>query len=237
MSQTISPVRYGDGSISNLTELSHKVNLSLTGDLSGQVYVPTTDTFFTVHNNQNVISEIDRTGALIRTITCSSCGDTEDITLISSTSDGSGGYNHTFMISTEAPTSNNLIFRVTIGMNTTTVNASDSFNTGISSPSNDGLESIAYDQARNQFYVALEGDSTPPARLYKVVLPGSGQNATSTQICTNLGSLSTYVNDISGLDYSNTVDNKLLYVLSHESDKMYQIDITDTANCGTPAPV
>lgn len=58
-----SPTRYGDYSLasSSLQQVRAKTNLALSStDLSGHVYVPTTDTFFTVHNSQNAIKEITR---------------------------------------------------------------------------------------------------------------------------------------------------------------------------------
>ncbi len=234
VSTATTSTRYGNYNISNLTELSHKQNLALTGDLSGHVYVPTTDTLFTVHNNQNVITEITRSGVAVRTITCTACGDIEDITLVSSVASTTfSGYDHTFMISTEDFTSNSRIFRVVIASSGAyTVNDDTYFETGITHAANDGLESIAYDSVRDQYYVATEGDSSPPPHLYKVTL-GSGHSSTATEICTNLA-FADYVTDISGLDYATSTQT--LFVLSHESDEMYQIDLSNTTTCATPAP-
>lgn len=63
ISEYTTPIRYGDYSLAStsLYQIQAKTDLALTEtDLSGQVYVPTTDTFFTVHNSQDRITEITR---------------------------------------------------------------------------------------------------------------------------------------------------------------------------------
>ena len=246
VSNSTTTTRWGDFSLNHVTELSHKVNLGITGDLSGQVYVPTTDTLFTVHNNQNIISEVTRSGSLVRTITCSSCNDIEDITLVSSVaSTTAGGYDHTFMISTEDVDINNLqIFRVVIhSTGAVTVNRNDYFSTGIAASStNDGLEGIAYNANTDTYFVSVEGQATQTTRprLYEVTL-GSGHSATSVPVCTNINFRdyltedntvpygNTSYADISGLDFSTSTNR--LYVISHKADKILEVDVANRNSC------
>ncbi len=250
VSEAATTTRYGDYSLGHLTELSHRTNLALTvTDLSGQVYVPTTNTLFTVHNNQNKITEVTPEGVTVRTITCSSCGDIEDITLVSSVaSTTAGGYDHTFMISTEDVDIANLqIFRVVIhSTGAVTVNRNDYYSTGIAAAAtNDGLEGIAYNSNTGTYFVSVEGQATQSTqpRIYEVTL-GSGHSASAVQVCSNLNfrnyltedntvayGNTTYA-DISGLDYVPSVDR--LYVISHKSDKIIEIDVSNRSSCSTP---
>ncbi len=249
VSEATTTTRYGDYNISNLATTTNKQDLSITGDLSGVAYVPTTDTLFTIHNNQNVIHEVTRAGVNVRTITCSSCNDAEDITLVSSVASTTvGGYDHTFLISTEdVDTTNHQVFRVVIhSTGAATVNRTTYYSTGISSSpyTNNGLEGVAYNSNTGHFYAALEGqqNDTGEPKLYEVT-PGNiaTHSATNQRICTNLNfrdytttdatrfPASPGYADISGLYYEAT--NNHLYVLSHMGDKMLELDISDTSNC------
>lgn len=247
ISNSTTSTRYGDYALNHLTELSHRVDLSLTvTDLSGQVYVPTTDTLFTVHNNQSKITEVDRSGNTVRTITCSGCGDIEDITLVSSVASSTvGGYDHTFMISTEDVDINNLqIFRVVIhSTGAVTVNRNDYYSTGLKADAtNDGLEGIAYNSNTDTYFVSVEGQATQSTqpKIYEVTL-GSGHNTSTTTVCSNLN-FRTYLTedntvaygntayaDISGLDYVPSVNR--LYVISHKGDEILEVDVSNRNSC------
>lgn len=252
VSQATTSTRYGDYNIANLATTTNKQNLSLTGDLSGVAYVPTTDTLFTIHNNQNVIHEVTRAGVSLRTITCSACNDAEDITLVSSVaSTTAGGYDHTFMISTEdVDTTNHQIFRVVIhSTGAATVDRTKYYSTGISSGAvaNSGLEGIAYNPNNGYFFAAAEGQESSAGvpgipKLYEVVTGNiATHSATSRQICTNIDwAAQTLTNssefpasagysDISGLYFEPS--NNHLYVLSHLADKMLEVDVTSTSSC------
>lgn len=252
VSQATTSTRYGDYNIANLATATNKQNLALTGDLSGVAYVPTTDTLFTIHNNQNVIHEVTRAGVSLRTITCSACNDAEDITLVSSVASTTvGGYDHTFMISTEdVDTTNHQIFRVVIhSTGAATVNRTNYFSTGISSGAvtNSGLEGIAYNPNNGYFFAAAEGQESSAGvpgipKLYEVVTGNiATHSATGTQICTNINwAAQTLTNasefpasagysDISGLYFEPS--NNHLYVLSHLADKMLEVDVTSTSSC------
>lgn len=252
VSQATTSTRYGNYDISALSTTTNKQNLSITGDLSGVAYVPTTDTLFTIHNNQNVIHEVTRAGVNVRTITCSACNDAEDITLVSSVASTTvGGYDHTFLISTEdVNTLNHQVFQVVIhSTGAATVNRTKYYSTGISSGAvtNSGLEGVAYNSNNGYFFAAAEGQESSAGvpgtpKLYEVV-PGniSTNSAASTQICTNINFATLTLNDaslfpaspgysdISGLYFEPT--NNHLYVLSHIADKMFEIDVTSTSSC------
>ncbi len=252
VSQATTSTRYGDYDIDNLATTTNKQNLSITADLSGLVYVPTTDTLFTIHNNQNVIHEITRAGVNVRTITCSACNDAEDITLVSSVASTTvGGFDHTFLISTEdVNTLNHQVFQVVIhSTGAATVNRTNYYSTGISSGAvtNSGLEGVAYNPNNGYFFAAAEGQESSTGvpgtpKLYEVV-PGNiaSHSASNTQICTNLNfttiaandnalfPVSSGYSDISGLYFEPS--NNHLYVLSHIADKMFEIDVTSTSSC------
>ncbi len=244
--------RYGDYNISNLSTTTNKQDLSLTSDLSGVAYVPTTDTLFTIHNNQNIIHEVTRAGVNVRTITCTSCNDAEDITLVSSIASSTvGGFDHTFLISTEdVDTTNHQVFRVVIhSTGAATVNRTNYYSTGISSGAvtNSGLEGVAYNSNNGYFFAAAEGQESSAGvpgipKIYEVV-PGNiaTHSAVSTQICTNINfaaltltnaslfPASSGYSDISGLYFEPS--NNHLYVLSHLADKMFEVDVTSTSTC------
>jgi uncharacterized protein YjiK len=187
---------------------------------SGISFVPTTETLFMVRNSRDQIKEYSTQGVLLRTITCSACGDIEGITLIASTPNGQGGFNHTFMISTEDA---GKIFRVTIpSTGTTTVTAADFYNTGITHGTNLGLEGIAYNAQLDTYYVVREKTSTG---VFAVSL-GANNLASSSQICTNVN-FGSYMTDMSDVTYIQNT----LYVLSHESAKVVALDISNPTNC------
>jgi uncharacterized protein YjiK len=186
---------------------------------SGVAYVPTTDTLFMVRNSRDQIKEVSLSGSILRTITCSTCGDIEGIALVGSVDDGNGGYNHTFMISTEDA---GKIFRVTIpSAGAATVNAADYYNTGISHGLNTGLEGVAYDATAGKYYVARE--KTPA--LYEVTL-GASSTATSAQICANIN-IGSIVTDLSDLAFAGNT----LFVLSHEGVRVIAVDVSNPASC------
>jgi len=216
--------------LTKLTRLITNKDLTASEDnYSGVAYVSTTNTIFIVRNSRDEIKEYSIDGTLLRTITCSSCGDIEGITLISSVSNGSGGYNHTFMISTEDYTANARIFRVIIpSSGSATVDATTYWQTGITHGSNLGLEGIAYNASTSKYYVNTEKTNI---KLYEVTL-GSAPSATSNEICTNLNwaSLAT---DVSDLAYHDDI----LYALSHESQKLIPINIASTTNCIAGSPL
>lgn len=252
ISHATTSTKYGDYNLDHLATTTNKANLSITSDLSGIAYVPTTNTLFTIHNNQNVIHEIALDGTNIRTITCSSCNDAEDITLVSSVASSTvGGYDHTFLISTEdGSTTSHQVFQVIIhSTGSVTVNRTNYYSTSISSSpaTNNGLEGVAYNSNTGHFYAALEGqelsDNSPGIPKIYEVTPGniSTHSASSAQICTNIDWASEMItnssefpaspgrSDISGLYFEPT--NNHLYVLSHMADKLVEVDITDTSDC------
>ncbi len=230
VSQVATTTRYGDYNVRHLDTITANSDLSLAVNSSGIAYVPTTGTLFIVHNaaagSDSTIDEVDTSGALIRTITCTTCGDIEGITLISSTASTSvGGYDHTFMISSENDTANAEIYRVIIhSTGVVTVNKNDYFDTGITHAANGGLEGIAYNPTSGVFYVARELSS--PA-LYEVTL-GAGHSTVTNQICSGL-SWDASVSDFSDLAYNNGV----LYVLSENTNpsKLVPVNITSTSSC------
>jgi uncharacterized protein YjiK len=255
-STSATSTRYGDYSLANMTQILPKTDLALTvTDLSGQVYVPTTGTLFTVHNSQNKITEVTREGVTVRTITCSGCGDIEDITLVSSVASSTvGGYDHTFMISTEdgydgvtldANNYTNLqIFPVIIhSSGAVTVTRANYYSTGVAAAAvNDGLEGIAYNSNTGTYFVSVEGQATQSTEptIYETTL-GSGHSASSVRICSNLnfrtylteantaGNGNTTYADISGLDYVPSVNR--LYVISHKADKVIEVDVSNRSSC------
>ena len=228
VSQISTTTRYGDRNLTHLSAVGES-DLSLLDNSSGIEYVPTTDTVYIVHNRStgtnSEIDEVTKAGVLVRQLTCTLCGDIEGITLISSTASSTapGVFDNLFMISTENDLTNGEIFRVNIpSTGTAAVNRLDYFNPGISHSSNLGLEGIAYNSSSGVYYVARE-KSTPA--LYEVTL-GSGHSATASQICSNLD-FSTIATDFSEVDYFNGV----LYVLSHENNRLIPLDITSTSTC------
>ncbi len=253
ISHATTSTRYGDYNVNHLATTTDKADLSLTGDLSGIVYVPTTNTLFTIHNNQNVIHEVTTSGVSLRTITCSSCNDAEDITLVSSVaSTTAGGYDHTFLISTEdGSTTSHQIFRVVIhSTGAATVNRTNYWSTGISSSpaTNNGLEGLAYNSNNGKAFTALEGQESAAGvpKLYEVTFGDiATHSATNQQICTNLDfaaltetnatrfPASPGYSDISGLYFEPT--NNHLYVLSHMGDKILEVNVSDTSNCSVVA--
>ncbi|MEK7646492.1 MAG: SdiA-regulated domain-containing protein [Patescibacteria group bacterium] len=228
VSQVSTTTRYGDYNLTHLTNTLADSNLSLLDNSSGIMYVPTTDTLFIVHNRATgsdaTIDEVTKSGVLVREITCTLCGDIEGIALVSSIASTTvGGYDHTFLISSENDTSNAEIYRVIIhSTGAVTVNKNDYFDTGITHGANVGLEGIAYNTTTGAVYVARE--KTTPA-LYEVIL-GSGNSTVTNQICTNLD-FSTVATDFSDLFYRNNI----LYVLSHENNRIIPVTITSTTTC------
>ncbi|MES2985601.1 MAG: fibronectin type III domain-containing protein [Patescibacteria group bacterium] len=230
VSQVSTTTRYGDYNLTHLINTLADSDLSLAGNSSGMAYVGTTDTLFIVHNaavgSNSTIDEVDKNGTLIRSITCTLCGDIESIVLLSSVaSTTAGGFDHTFMIGTENNTSSAEIFRVVIySTGTTAVNRLDYFNIGVSHAANGGLEGIAYNSTSGVFYVARE--LTTPA-LYEVTL-GAGHAASAVQICSNL-TLGATISDFSDLSFKNNI----LYALSENTNpsKLVPINITSTSTC------
>ncbi len=226
--------RYGDYNLTHYVNQVAARNLSLTANSSGAAYVPTTNTIFIPHNvsagSDSTIDEVDLEGNLVRTITCTGCGDNEGITLLSSTaSTTAGGYDHVFMLSTENNLASSTMFRMRIHSSSgTTANYSDFYNLGIAHDSNLGLEGIAYNPEKDVFYLATEKVSlaSTPGRLYEVKMNGANRNLVATQICTNLN-FSSIATDFSDLAYNNNV----LYVLSHESDRVIPVNVTSTSTC------
>jgi uncharacterized protein YjiK len=228
VSQVSTTTRYGDRNLTHLTNIVSGRDLALNNNSSGVAYVPTTGTLFLVHNNttglDSTIDEIDTDGVIIRTITCTACGDIEGITLISSVaSSTAGGYDHTFMLSSENDTANAEIYRVVIhSTGSDSVNKTDYFDTGITHGGNLGLEGISYNSSTGVFYVVRE-KSTPA--IFEITL-GAGHSATSNQICTNLD-FSSIATDFSDIFYNNSV----IYILSHENDRLIPVNITSTTSC------
>lgn len=226
VSQVSTTTRYGDYNLTHLTNTLANSDLSLAGNSSGIVHVPTTDTLFIVHNatvgTDATIDEVDKNGALIRSITCTTCGDIESITLVSSTaSSTTGGYDHTFLVGTENNTSQGEFFRIIVpSSGSFTTSRATIYNTGVSHASNGGFEGIAYNSSTGVVYLAKELSS--PA-LYEVV-PGSS----ATPICTNL-TWNAGITDFSDLAYNNGI----LYVLSENTNpsKLVAINITSTSTC------
>ncbi|MEN9649403.1 MAG: hypothetical protein RL094_370 [Candidatus Parcubacteria bacterium] len=229
VSQVSTTTRYGDYNLTHYTNQVSGRDLSLVDNSSGAAYVPTTNTFFIPHNRaagaDSTIDEVDTEGNLIKTITCTACGDNEGITLISSVaSTTAGGYDHTFMVSTENNLSSSTMFRIKVNSGlTTTVNATDFFNLGVSHGSNLGMEGIAYNPEKDVFYLARE-KSTPA--LYEVKLNGASRNLVASQICSNLD-FTSIATDFSDLAYKNNV----LYVLSHENDRLIPVNVSSTSTC------
>lgn len=234
VSQVSTTTRYGDGNLTRYVNQVSGRNLSLTTDSSGAAYVPTTNTFFIPHNvsagSNSTIDEVDTEGVLIRTITCTACGDNESITLVSSTaSTTAGGFDHVFMLGTENNTSSSTMFRMRIHSSSgTTANYTDFFNLGVAHGTNLGMEGIAYDAVRDLFYLATEKSNAgaDPGKLYEVKLNGASKNLQATQICSNLN-FSSIASDFSDLTYKDNI----LYVLSHENDRLIPINITSTSTC------
>ncbi len=226
--------RYGDYNLTHFVNQVGARNLSLTANSSGAAYVPTTNTIFIPHNvaagSDSTIDEVDTEGNIVRTITCTGCGDNEGITLISSTaSTTAGGYDHEFMISTENNLASSTMFRMRIHSSSgTTANYTDFYNLGIAHDSNLGLEGIAYNAEKDVFYLATEkvSSGSTPGRLYEVKMNGANRNLVATQICTNLN-FSSIATDFSDLAYNNNV----LYVLTHESDRVIPVNVTSTSTC------
>jgi uncharacterized protein YjiK len=207
--------------LSSLSSVITNQDLSASDDnYSGVAYVSTTDSIYIVRNSRDQIKEFTPTGTLIRTITCTACGDIEGIALVSSVANQAGGYDHTFMISTEDA---GKIFRVAIpSTGSVTVDASDYYNTGITHGTNLGLEGIAYNPSTGTYYVVREKTNMG---IFEVTL-GDNHSAVSTQICTNVN-LGSYATDLSDATYANGT----LYVLSHESKKVMPFNISDPAAC------
>ncbi len=232
--QVSTTTRYGDGDLTHYVNQVSGRDLSLTANSSGAAYVPTTNTIFIPHNvgagSNSTIDEVDVEGNLIRTITCTACGDNEGIVLISSVaSTTAGGYDHTFMLSTENNLASSTIFKMKIHSATgSTANYTDFYNLGIAHDSNLGLEGIAYNAEKDLFYVATEKVSavSTPGRLYEVKLNGSSRNLQATQICSSLD-FSAIATDFSDLFYRDNI----LYVLSHENDRLIPVNITSTSSC------
>jgi uncharacterized protein YjiK len=255
--------RYGDYSLAHMTQIQAKTADAAftTTDLSGQVYVPTTDTLFTVHNGKDIITEVTRAGAFVRVITCSGCGDIEDITLVSSVASSSvGGFDHTFMISTEDgydgvtldpnSFSSLQIFPVVIhSTGAATVNRSRYYSTGIAAAlRNDGLEGVAYNSNTDTYFTSVEGQATQSTepKIYEVTLQ-SGHSATSTRICVTSGGVSApnfrnYLTEDNTAAYGNTTYADIsgldyvpsidrLYAISHKGDEVIEIDVSNRASC------
>ncbi len=224
ISEISTTTRYGNFNLSQLTPVVENVDLSLTANSSGIAYAPGSNTLFVVHNVgaglDTTIDEITTSGSLVRSITCTACGDIEGIARTNTVADGTGSYIHSFTISTENNTANAEVFRITISSSTTAVNTSDVYSTGISHSANGGLEGIAYNSSTDTYYLAREL-STPTLYEYKL-------GGTATPICTNL-SLGAGVTDFSDLTYVNNT----LFVLSENTNpsKLIPINITSTSTC------
>ncbi|MES3030812.1 MAG: SdiA-regulated domain-containing protein [Patescibacteria group bacterium] len=226
--QVSTTTRYGDRNLTHLSTIG-EVNLSLLDDSSGIEYVPTTDTLYIVHNgrtgNNSEIDEVTKEGALLRQLICTTCGDIEGITLVSSVASTTapGVFDNTFILSSENDTANARIYRVVIASTgTTAVNTDDYFDTGITHGLNRGLEGISYNPASGVLYVARE--KTSPS-LFEVTLRASHSTIVN-QICTNLD-FSTIATDFSEVEYHNGV----LYVLTDENNRLIPLDITSTSTC------
>ncbi len=227
-SQVSTTTRYGDYNLTHYTNTISNLDLSLTANTSGSIYVPTTGTIFIPHNtsagNTTSITEIaSTTGAVVRTITCTSCGDIEGITLVSSlaSSTAPGVFDHTFVLSTEDVQANGRVFKVIIpSTGSVTVTNSDAYSTGIAHGANTGLEGIAYNSSSGVFYLAEESAS---ATLYEY--PSLG--GTAVQICANLD-FTSIATDFSDLYYNN---NGILFVLSDNSSRIVPVNITSTSTC------
>lgn len=224
--------RYGGYDLTNLNLVTS--NLSLTSavddNYSGVAYAATATgaSLYVIRNSRDQIKEYSLTGTLMRTITCSSCGDAESIRLISSVASTTapGVYDHTFMVSTEDA---GRIFRIVIpSTGSVTVNATDYFDTFIPHGANLGLEGIAYNSTNGHFYVNTEKSSIG---LFEVTL-GAGHTTSTSTICANLNwaSLATDVSDL-------TYVNGTLYALSHESSRVIPINVASTTNCTTGTPL
>jgi len=212
--------RIGDYNTSNLTQITNTQNLSLADNTSSITYVPTSNSLFVIHNNTATIDETSLDGTLIRSITCSSCGDTEGLEWISSTSTD-GGYNHTFIVSTEVMSR---LFRVVIGPSTTSVTSTDTYAIVSESESNSGAEGVAYDSVHNVYYVLKE---KTPIKIRKVDITSS--SPVVTEICDAATLFSGVAIDAADLDYETSTG--YLYVLSQESEKLMTIDISNPDNC------
>ncbi len=220
--------RYGDYNLTHLTNSVSGLDMSISANSSGAAYVSTTNTIFIPNNigglATTTISEVNTSGALVRSITCTACGDIESISLVSSVSDGSGGYNHTFLIGTEDYTSNARILRVVIpSSGASTVNATDFFQTGITHGGNLGLEGIAYNSANGKVIAVTE----QPLDIYEVTL-GTAPAASSVEICANL-SWNAAISDFTDL----ALVGNILYIASENTNpsKIVAIDITNRNNC------
>lgn len=221
ISQATTTERYGNYNLANLTQTLTEFNMAITADLSGQAYIPGSDTMLTVHNNQNILSEINTDGSTVRTVTCTACGDIEAITLTDSVADGgSGSFINTFMIATEGVSK---LFEITVSSSTTAVNDSNDYALGLGDQGNFGVEGLAYDSVNDVFY---GGKEKTPMALYEIDISPS---VTVTSICDAPTLFSGVITDISDLDYVESEET--LYVLSDESDKVVAVDVSDTENC------
>lgn len=196
--------------LNNLTAVIENTNLSLGTDTSAITYADVTGTFFTVHNGNGSIDEVTRTGELIRTITCSGCGDVEGIEWISSTVNGLGQHTHTFMTSYEG--SGSSIRLTTISPGATSYSPGSMYNLGFGDLANLGLEGVAYDPDNDLYYIVRE---KTPVALYEVDLEGAPD---VTEICS--GQLSG-ISDLSDVDFSNGE----LFLLSHESSNVTRVTL------------
>jgi len=223
--------RTGDYNTDNLVQTQAVTNLSLISNTSGVTYAPASNTLFVVHNDPPTIDELTLTGALIRSITCTGANctspgaDSEGLEWLSSAAT-EGGYNHTFMISTERVSR---LYRVTIGPSTTTFDTTDTFplyvnGVALGDQGNSGLEGVAYDSVHDVYYAVKE---ISPMKIYSIHL-GNGSGAV-TEICNAPVLLSGIATDIADLDYEASTG--YLYLLSQESENVITVDISNPSSC------
>jgi uncharacterized protein YjiK len=214
ISSSTGTTRTGDYNLANLTQETDDQNLALAANTSSVTYVPSSGTLYVIHNDSGSIDEITLAGVLVRTITCSTCGDTEGIEWVSS-----AGTDHTFMISTEGTSK---LFQVTIGSATSAVDATNDYALGLGDQSNLGVEGVAYDSVNDLYYAVKEKTALA---MYSIDISGP----TVTEICDAPTLFSGEATDLSDIDYQTTTG--YAYVLSHESDKVMAVDISDPNSC------
>ncbi|WP_299220262.1 SdiA-regulated domain-containing protein [uncultured Aquimarina sp.] len=196
-------------STTGLTSLSYVNN-----DLSGITWVPESNSFFMIQNSGGRIWEVDNNFNLVRTISMSGFGDSEDIVYLG---------NNEFAIVNEA----SKFYIGTIGSGTTSISANDFQEITFDSPAgNVGPEGIAYDAVNEIFYIVKE---KTPRKIYKINRPTNTGNITVTPEIpfdaeTTFGG--GIMNDLSAI-YFDDLTNRL-WILSHQSHNIVDVGTDGT---------
>ncbi|MDY8136055.1 SdiA-regulated domain-containing protein [Aquimarina sp. 2201CG5-10] len=185
----------------------------INNDLSGITWVEDTNTFYMIQNSGGKIWETDSNFNLLRTISMSGFGDSEDLVYLG---------NNEFAIVNEA----SKFYIGTISSNVTSINANAFQEITFDNPAgNLGPEGIAYDTDSQIFYIVKEKS---PRKIYKINRPTGSDNITVTpEIPFDAQTVFAGIaSDLSAVYFDNLTDR--LWVLSHESHKIVDVAIDGT---------